>query len=80
MEECVGNWEAVSALRHVRPFKYEELVGWSPLQVPAIKINTNGASKDNLGLARAGCVLRDHHNECLIGAAHNLEITTFVVA
>lgn len=46
----------------------------------AVKINTDGAAKGNLGLAGAGCVIRDRDKNWLVRAAQNLGITTLVAA
>lgn len=69
----------MSALFHRRPFKHEELVGWSLPWMPEIKINTDEATKYNPRLAGVGSVLKDHHNEWLVGAIHNLRFTTSVI-
>lgn len=46
-------------------------LSWIPPPVGIFKFNFDGASKGNLGLARFGCVIRDHvHN--VIGALYGL--------
>lgn len=45
-----------------------------------VKVNTDGAAKENSEVARAGCVLQDHNGKWLVGAAHNVSIVTSINA
>lgn len=61
-----------------RPPRHEEFVRW--IAPPYSMINTDGAAKGNPGLARVGCVIRDHHGSGLCGVAQNLGISTSILA
>lgn len=59
---------------HVSYSKKEIFVGWTPPPPGFIKVNVDGASKGNLGIAGCGCVLRNHEGHWIVGAARNLGI------
>lgn len=47
------------------------MIGWCPLNVGVIKINTDGSFKGSTGMAAAGGVLRDEHGNWVGGFIMN---------
>lgn len=58
----------------VRLFKAEdwELVGWNPPSDGWFKVNTDGASKGNLGMASTGGLIRDSNGNWIPRFAHKV--------
>lgn len=55
-------------LKEVRWFKHEKLIGWNPPPESVVKINTDGASRENPGLSGMDSVLSDHYGNRVAGA------------
>lgn len=58
VDECVGAWQELDGLRLGMPTRHKEHVCWTPPPSSMVKINADGASMGNQGLAGAGCVIR----------------------
>ncbi|KAF5201108.1 hypothetical protein FRX31_009303 [Thalictrum thalictroides] len=48
------------------PRNFEIQVAWKRPPVGWLKLNTDGASIGNLGVAGFGCIVRDHDGRCLL--------------
>ncbi|XP_010484806.1 PREDICTED: uncharacterized protein LOC104763089 [Camelina sativa] len=64
----------------VRPNRGMRMIAWSPPSVGWVKLNTDGASHGNPGLATAGGVLRDSDGAWIGGFAFNIGICTAPLA
>uniref|UniRef100_A0A1J3JIW1 Putative ribonuclease H protein n=1 Tax=Noccaea caerulescens TaxID=107243 RepID=A0A1J3JIW1_NOCCA len=56
----------------VKPARVERMIGWNPPTSDWFKLNTDGASRGNPGLATAGGVLRNQHGEWCGGFGLNI--------
>lgn len=77
-DETVEVRKKLDDLKHSLSFKREVLIGWEPHTHPLVKINTDGAAKENLVLAGSACELRDAQGKWVVGAVRNLGVTSSV--
>lgn len=56
------------------------LIHWSPTPQSKVKVNTDGASRGNPGIAGAGGVIRDANGKWLVGFAAHLGIASNMAA
>jgi len=60
--------------------RYEKLIAWKPPEGEWLKLNTDGASRGNPGLAAAGGVIRDGRGRWCGGFALNIGVCTAPLA
>lgn len=61
-------------------FKHVYQVAWQPSDLTEYKLNTDGASSSNTGMAGTGALVRDRSGKLVVALAANIGLATNVLA